>query len=393
MTPKVKPLVLAMFTLMCAIIPAAGAIPSVNAQEDTSLGQDLAGGIVSDVLDGGGDDEEENGDADDAETDDQDSTDTATVNPNQEDNNEANFAPQNNNPVAIPIINQDQGAANLAAQLAANLDLDAVNVDVNEEETTEPICPEGFAPENGQCRSTETTVDRECPDDFEFETREGGEVVCESTVTTAEECPDGFEAETVGTEEVCGSTETTVDRECPDGFEAETVGTEEVCGSTETTVDRECPDGFAFDTVNGEQVCRSTATTAPNCGGGHTYDAARDACVNTQTGNVSPSRDPCPGANDALQNDMCRSTLTTVDRECPDDFEFETREGGEVVCESTLTTVDRECPDDFEAETVGTEEVCGSTETTVDRECPDGFAFDTVNGEQVCRSTATTEPI
>jgi len=280
MTPKVKPLVLAMFTLMCAIIPAAGAIPSVIAQEeDTSLGQDLAGGIVSDVLDGGGDDEEENGDADDAETDDQDSTDTATVNPNQEDNNEANFAPQNNNPVAIPIINQDQGAANLAAQLAANLDLDAANVDVNEEEevppecpegfapengqcrsivTTEPICPEGFAPENGQCRSIVTTEDRECPEGFEFETREGGEVVCESTATAAEECPEGFEAETVGTEEVCGSTETTVDRECPEGFAFDTVNGEQVCRSTETT-EPICPEGFAPE--NGQ--CRSTETTEP----------------------------------------------------------------------------------------------------------------------------------
>src|SRR5918996_1996406 len=132
MTPKAKPLVLAMFTLMCAIILTAGVIPSVIAQEEvTSLDEeDLAGGIVSDVLDGGGDDEEENGDADDAETDDQDSTDTATVNPNQEYNNEANFAPQNNNPVAIPITDQDQRDANLAEQLGLNVDI----VEVEEEE-------------------------------------------------------------------------------------------------------------------------------------------------------------------------------------------------------------------------------------------------------------------
>jgi Ca2+-binding RTX toxin-like protein len=125
MTPTAKPLVLTMFTLMCAIIFTAGVIPSVIAQEVTSLDEDLASGIVSNVLDGGGDDEEENGDADadDAETDDQDSTDTATVNPNQEYNNEANFAPQNNNPVAIPIIDQDQRDANLAEQLGLNVDI------------------------------------------------------------------------------------------------------------------------------------------------------------------------------------------------------------------------------------------------------------------------------
>src|SRR5215207_11262950 len=83
MNPKTTPLVLAIFTILCAL-PAAGAIPSAIAQEEeTSLGEDLVGGIISDV-DGGDDDEENGGDAADAEID-QDSTDTATVNPNQED--------------------------------------------------------------------------------------------------------------------------------------------------------------------------------------------------------------------------------------------------------------------------------------------------------------------
>jgi hypothetical protein len=61
-----------MFTLVCAL-PAAGVVPAAIAQEDTSLGEDLAGGIISDVLDGDADDEIN-----------QDATNTATVNPSQE---------------------------------------------------------------------------------------------------------------------------------------------------------------------------------------------------------------------------------------------------------------------------------------------------------------------
>jgi hypothetical protein len=69
--PKTTPLVLVMLALVCAIIPSVGpAVPAAVAQEDTSLGEeDLAGGIVSDVLDEGEDDDEENGDAADDETD------------------------------------------------------------------------------------------------------------------------------------------------------------------------------------------------------------------------------------------------------------------------------------------------------------------------------------
>ena len=82
---KITPLVLAIFTILCAL-PAAGVAAAAIAQEGTSLGEeDLVGGIISNVLEeDGGDDDEENGDAADAEID-QDSTDTATVNPNQED--------------------------------------------------------------------------------------------------------------------------------------------------------------------------------------------------------------------------------------------------------------------------------------------------------------------
>ena len=43
MGSKTTPLVLVMFALVGAL--SAGAVPAAIAQEDTSLGQDLAGGI------------------------------------------------------------------------------------------------------------------------------------------------------------------------------------------------------------------------------------------------------------------------------------------------------------------------------------------------------------
>jgi hypothetical protein len=85
MTPtKTFPMALAMFTLVCTL-PATGVIPLAIAQEDvTSLDEDLVRGIVSDILDGGDDGEEENDGAADSKTN-QDSTDTATVDQNPED--------------------------------------------------------------------------------------------------------------------------------------------------------------------------------------------------------------------------------------------------------------------------------------------------------------------
>jgi hypothetical protein len=100
MGSKSTPMNLMMVTLVCAIIPAAvGAmllLPSAFAQqEETSLGdkeQDLAGGIVSDVLDGDGDEDEEWENDSDAEDEfNQDAAVTATIDPNEgEDLNENN---------------------------------------------------------------------------------------------------------------------------------------------------------------------------------------------------------------------------------------------------------------------------------------------------------------
>jgi hypothetical protein len=91
MNPKTTPLVLAVFFTLVCTLPTAGAVPAAaiaQEEEDTSSldEEDLARGIISDVLGDGGDDDEINDDAAaDAETDDEDLTDTATVNPNQED--------------------------------------------------------------------------------------------------------------------------------------------------------------------------------------------------------------------------------------------------------------------------------------------------------------------
>ncbi len=124
MNPKTTPLVLAMFFTLVCTLPAAGAtVPAAIVQEDiTSLDEDLARNIVSDVLDGG--DDEVNDEAADAEIDDQDSTDTATVNPNQEDQtvDQTDFNEFGDNTVT-----------NLDADRQTESNV-AVSIDVNEEQ-------------------------------------------------------------------------------------------------------------------------------------------------------------------------------------------------------------------------------------------------------------------
>lgn len=123
MTPtKTFPVALAMFTLVCTLA-ATGVIPLAIAQEDvTSLDEDLVRGIVSDVLDGGDDGEEENDSAADSKTN-QDSTDTATVDPNPEDQtvDQTDFNEFGDNTVTN--LDTDQTESNVA-----------VSIDVEEEE-------------------------------------------------------------------------------------------------------------------------------------------------------------------------------------------------------------------------------------------------------------------
>lgn len=123
MGSKRTPMTLMMvLTLVCAILPALGAVlpPSAFAQQEyTSLGEEegLVSGILSDVLEDGGDQEEENdGDAEDKFN--QDATVTATIDPNQgQDVDEDNVGEFGDD-------NADADDANVAAPIATPIDVE-----------------------------------------------------------------------------------------------------------------------------------------------------------------------------------------------------------------------------------------------------------------------------
>jgi hypothetical protein len=129
---EAMPLVLVMFTIICALPLPATVVspPSAIAQEDDDE-ENLASGTVSNVLDSGS---------------------TAGDNTNTQ--------------LSIPITDQDQRDANLAAQLGLNVDI----VEEEEEEVRPPECPSGFTlndNNNGQCERTVTQAP-ECPEGFTF---------------------------------------------------------------------------------------------------------------------------------------------------------------------------------------------------------------------------------
>lgn len=111
-------LVLVMFTIVCAL-PAAAVVPSAIAQEDND--ENLASSIVSEVLKGD--------DADDYDETDQDLTNTATLNPNQDQ------TVDQDDTVIFGDDNADLDTANVAIPIAIPISIEEVP----------PECPEAFA--------------------------------------------------------------------------------------------------------------------------------------------------------------------------------------------------------------------------------------------------------
>jgi hypothetical protein len=119
---KHMPLVLMIFALV-SILPAA-MVPSAFAQEEDDDDENLSSSIVSDVLEDGSSDAEDESN--------QDSTNTATINPNQEqDLDQTDFNVFGDETADLI---QDERQANVAVPLAIPIDIDVI-----EKET--PITP------------------------------------------------------------------------------------------------------------------------------------------------------------------------------------------------------------------------------------------------------------
>jgi hypothetical protein len=135
MDSNMSSVILVMATLACAIIaPAAGVMltPSVFAQqEETSLGEEknIATGIVSNVLDGSGNDDEENSEA-----------------PGDDDTNRQQ--------IAVPTLDQNHDPDQRAAKVALNEALDVTS----ESASTPPPSGDGLEPEfEAFCLGSEAT--------------------------------------------------------------------------------------------------------------------------------------------------------------------------------------------------------------------------------------------
>src|SRR5215217_5144884 len=290
--PKSTPRVLAIFALVFAL-PAAGAVvPAAIAQEnDIRSGEDLAGGIVSDVLKGSIGDEVNN----DAETS-QDPTNADTVNPNQEDNNDLQFGDDTNTQIAVPIIGQDQRAANLAENLAANLDLD-----IQEEVPSE--CPPGFTlNSNGQCIEAEPPSLTCEPLGTEFSLVNGQCIDTEPATQTCAPLGTGFElvnGECIDTEPVSLTC-------APLGTEFSLVNGQ--CIDTEPATQTCAPLGTGFELVNGQ--CVRITIENPTCTVG-TFDPVDRRCENVSGIPLPNARLQCRTAEGfVLTGTQCIKTET-----------------------------------------------------------------------------------
>ena len=341
--PKSTPRVLAIFALVFAL-PAAGAVvPAAIAQEnDIRSGEDLAGGIVSDVLKGSIGDEVNN----DAETS-QDPTNADTVNPNQEDNNDLQFGDDTNTQIAVPIIGQDQRAANLAENLAANLDLD-----IQEEVPSE--CPPGFTlNSNGQCIEAEPPSLTCEPLGTEFSLVNGQCIDTEPATQTCAPLGTGFEL---------------VNGQCV----RITIENPTCTVGTFDPVDRRCENVSGIPLPNARLQCRTAEG----------FVLTGTQCIKTETQQPSLTCAPL-GTEFELVNGQCIDTEPATQTCEPLGTEFELVNGQCIDTEPATQTCE---PLGTEFELVNGE--CQNPEPATQTCAPLGTGFELVNGECI-----DTEPV